>query len=122
MEVSSTALEVIQGRRNQASVYPTSHADIHLADVVFFNIGDTVQQRCLQAFNDLYIGVFDHESLFGCQMVTDLFVQMVFHMNMDNQSCKDKHIPPCATAIYQPTTAMANEEYHVWYCENWGAD
>ncbi|KAJ9068160.1 hypothetical protein DSO57_1031424 [Entomophthora muscae] len=38
IEGSSTALKAIQGRRHQASVYPASHADIHLEDVVFFNI------------------------------------------------------------------------------------
>ncbi|KAJ9081333.1 hypothetical protein DSO57_1015805 [Entomophthora muscae] len=55
MKGSSTALEAIQQRRNQASVYPSSHEDIHTGDVVFYNIGDTVQERCPQAFSDLYL-------------------------------------------------------------------
>ncbi|KAJ9062405.1 hypothetical protein DSO57_1011082 [Entomophthora muscae] len=60
MEGSSTALEAIQGRGHQASVYPTSHADIHLIDVVLFNIWDTVWERHPQVLNDLYLGVLDH--------------------------------------------------------------
>ncbi|KAJ9057839.1 hypothetical protein DSO57_1018880 [Entomophthora muscae] len=86
------------------SVYPASHADIYLADVVFFNIGSTLQERRPQAFNNLYLGVLDHNSLFGCQMVADLFAQIVFHMNMGNQSRKDKRLPPQATTTYQPMT------------------
>ncbi|KAJ9065471.1 hypothetical protein DSO57_1019379 [Entomophthora muscae] len=79
MEGSSTALKAIQQHRHQALVYPASHADIHLGDVIFFNIRDTVQERHPQAFNDLYLGVLDNNSLFGHQMVADLFAQMVFH-------------------------------------------
>ncbi|KAJ9066231.1 hypothetical protein DSO57_1011560 [Entomophthora muscae] len=71
---SSTALKAIQGRGHQASVYPTGHADVHLADVVFFNIGDTLREHHPQAFNNLYLGVLDHNFLFGHQMVADLFV------------------------------------------------
>ncbi|KAJ9083933.1 hypothetical protein DSO57_1029493 [Entomophthora muscae] len=41
MEGSSNALEAIQRRRHQASVYSAGHANVHLPDVVFFNIGDT---------------------------------------------------------------------------------
>ncbi|KAJ9058301.1 hypothetical protein DSO57_1013786 [Entomophthora muscae] len=87
MEGSSTALEVIQGCGHQASVYPAGHADVHLADVIFFNMGSTLRERRPQAFNKLYLGVLDHIFLFGCQMVADLFVKMVFHVNMGNQSC-----------------------------------
>ncbi|KAJ9055436.1 hypothetical protein DSO57_1003933 [Entomophthora muscae] len=68
MEGSSTALKVIQGCGHQASVYPAGHADVHLADVVFFNMGSTLQERHPQAFNNLYLGVLDHNFLFGCQM------------------------------------------------------
>ncbi|KAJ9050304.1 hypothetical protein DSO57_1015695 [Entomophthora muscae] len=71
MKGSSTALEVIQQHRHLASVYPASHADIHLGDVVFFNMGETLQERHPQAFNNLYLGVLDHNSLFGHQMVAD---------------------------------------------------
>ncbi|KAJ9082882.1 hypothetical protein DSO57_1000185 [Entomophthora muscae] len=48
-------------------------------------------------------------------MVADLLAQIVFHMNMGNQSCKDKRFPPRATAIYQPIKAMTNEEYNQLY-------
>ncbi|KAJ9076201.1 hypothetical protein DSO57_1028511 [Entomophthora muscae] len=112
MEGSSTALEAIQGRGHQASVYPAGHADVYLADVIFFNIGDTLQERRPQAFNDLYLGVLDHNFLFSRQMVADLFAQMVFHVNMGNQSRKDKHLPPRATATYQPIQPMTDEEYN----------
>ncbi|KAJ9080832.1 hypothetical protein DSO57_1020815 [Entomophthora muscae] len=115
MEGSSTALKAIQKRRHQTSVYPAGHADIHLGDVVLFNIGDTVREHRPQAFNDLYLGVFNHESLFDQQMVADLFTQIVFHVKMGNQSCKDKHLPPCATVTYQPIKAMTNEEYNKWH-------
>ncbi|KAJ9085953.1 hypothetical protein DSO57_1009004 [Entomophthora muscae] len=115
MEGSSTALEAIQGRRHQASVYPTGHADVHLADVVFFKIGDTLWERHPQAFTDLYLGVLDHNFLFGHQMVADLFVQMGFHVNMGNQSHKDKRLPPRATATYQPIQPMTDEEYNERY-------
>ncbi|KAJ9067341.1 hypothetical protein DSO57_1000253 [Entomophthora muscae] len=115
MEDSSTTLEAIQGRRHQASVYPASHADIHLADVIFFNMGSTLQERCPQAFNNLYLGVLDHNFIFGRQMVADLFVQMVFYVNMGNQSRKDKRLPPRATATYQPIQPMTNEEYNKCY-------
>ncbi|KAJ9082089.1 hypothetical protein DSO57_1007684 [Entomophthora muscae] len=94
MEGSSTALEAIQEHRHQASVYPSGHTNIQLADVVFFKIGDTLWERRPQAFSNLYLGVLDHNSLFGHQIVADLFAQMVFHINMDNQSCKDKRLPP----------------------------
>ncbi|KAJ9087163.1 hypothetical protein DSO57_1035971 [Entomophthora muscae] len=110
MEGSSTALEAIQECRHQASVYPAGHANIHLADVVFFNIRDTHQECCPQAFNNLYLGVLDHNFLFGHQMVADLFAQMVFHVNMGNQSRKDKRLPPCATATYQSIQPMTDEE------------
>ena len=84
MEGSSTAREAIQQRGHQASVYLAGHADIHLADVVFFNMGSTLWERRPQAFNNLYLGVLDHNSLFGRQMMADLFAQMVFHVNMSN--------------------------------------
>ncbi|KAJ9049905.1 hypothetical protein DSO57_1019665 [Entomophthora muscae] len=115
MEGSSIALEAIQGRRHQASAYSASHTDIHLADAVFFNIGDTVQEHRPQAFNNLYLGVLDHGSLFDCQMVANLFAQIVFHVNMDNQSQKDKCLPPCATATYQPIQPMTYKEYNECY-------
>ncbi|KAJ9066814.1 hypothetical protein DSO57_1005777 [Entomophthora muscae] len=115
IEGSSTALKAIQGRRHQASVYPAGHTDVHLADVVFFNMGSTLQERHLQAFNDLYLGVLDHNFFFGCQMMADLFVQMVFHVNIGNQSRKNKHLPPWATATYQPIQPMTNEEYNKCY-------
>ncbi|KAJ9057399.1 hypothetical protein DSO57_1023057 [Entomophthora muscae] len=91
MEGSSTALEAIQQRQHQDSVYPAGHADIHLGYVVFFNIRDTLQECLPKAFNDLYLGVLDHNSLFGHQMVADLFAQIVFNVNMGNQSqkCRD---------------------------------
>ncbi|KAJ9054515.1 hypothetical protein DSO57_1013593 [Entomophthora muscae] len=63
-EGSSTTLKAIQGRRYQASVYPTGHAAIHLADVVFFKIGDTVWKHRSQTFNDFYLGVLEHDYLF----------------------------------------------------------
>ncbi|KAJ9056270.1 hypothetical protein DSO57_1034996 [Entomophthora muscae] len=98
MEGSSTTLKAIEQRGHQASVYPAGHADIHMADVVFFNIGDKLWENLPQAFNNLYLGVLDHNSLFGHQMVADLFAQMVFHMNMGNQSRKDKLLSSYATA------------------------
>ncbi|KAJ9059617.1 hypothetical protein DSO57_1000576 [Entomophthora muscae] len=113
MKDSSTALESIQGHRHQASFYPTGHADIHLADIVFFNIRDTVQEHRPQTFKNLYLGVLYHDSLFGWQMVADLFVQMVSHGNMGNQSQKNKHLPPCAIATYQPIKPMTDEKYHL---------
>ncbi|KAJ9074971.1 hypothetical protein DSO57_1000914 [Entomophthora muscae] len=90
MEGSSTALKAIQGRGQQASVYPASHTDIHLAGYVFFNVGDTVWESHSRAFNNLYLGVLDHNSLFGYQMVADLFAQIVFHVNMGN--CDSPHV------------------------------
>ncbi|KAJ9048462.1 hypothetical protein DSO57_1034878 [Entomophthora muscae] len=65
MEGSFTALEVIQQCGHQASVYPASHADVYLADVIFFNIGSTLQEHYPQAFNNLYLGVFDHRKCWG---------------------------------------------------------
>ncbi|KAJ9085630.1 hypothetical protein DSO57_1012003 [Entomophthora muscae] len=115
MEGSSTALEAIQGRRHQASVYPAGHADIYLADVVFFNMGSTLWECRPQAFNDLYLGVLDHNFLFGCQIVADLFVQMVAHVNTGNQSQKDKRLPPCVTSTYQPIQPMTDKEYEEHY-------
>ncbi|KAJ9085273.1 hypothetical protein DSO57_1015662 [Entomophthora muscae] len=44
-------------------------------------------------------------------MVADLFAQIVFHVNMGNQSHKDKSLPPWATATYQPIQPMTDEEY-----------
>ncbi|KAJ9051820.1 hypothetical protein DSO57_1001067 [Entomophthora muscae] len=79
-------LDAIHQREHQASMYPAGHANIHLANVVFFNIGDTLWERLPQAFNVLYLWVLDHNSLFGHQLVVDLFAQMVFHVNMTNQS------------------------------------
>ncbi|KAJ9088481.1 hypothetical protein DSO57_1022706 [Entomophthora muscae] len=60
IEDSSTTLKAIQEHRHQASVYPASHTDIYLADIVFFIIGDTVPERRPQAFNGLYLGALDH--------------------------------------------------------------
>ncbi|KAJ9049358.1 hypothetical protein DSO57_1025377 [Entomophthora muscae] len=65
IEGSPNALKSIQGHGKQASVYPASHADIQLTDVVFFNIRDTVQEHHPRAFNNLYLEVLDHDSLFG---------------------------------------------------------
>ncbi|KAJ9066270.1 hypothetical protein DSO57_1011143 [Entomophthora muscae] len=92
-----------------------THANIHLADVAFFSIGDTVRECHPQAFNDLYLRVLDHNSLFGHQMMGDLFAQIVFHVNMGNQSRKDKRLPPCATATYQPIKKMTDKEYNKRY-------
>ncbi|KAJ9089125.1 hypothetical protein DSO57_1016047 [Entomophthora muscae] len=111
MEESSTALKAIQECGHQASVYPDGHANIHLADVVFFNIGITLQECRPQAFINLYLGVLDHYFLFGHQMTADLFAQMVFHMNMGNQSCKDNCLPPrvsCSEARHRYTTGNPN--------------
>ncbi|KAJ9083522.1 hypothetical protein DSO57_1033964 [Entomophthora muscae] len=110
---SSTVLKAIQGHMHQAPVYPTGHADIHLADVVFFNIVDTVQQRLPQAFKDLYIGILNHDSLFGQKMMADLFAQIVFHVIMDNQLQKDKRLPPCVKAFYQPIQSMT-DNFMAW--------
>ncbi|KAJ9052851.1 hypothetical protein DSO57_1030002 [Entomophthora muscae] len=86
-----------------------------MGDVVFFDNGDTLRERYPQAFNNLYLGVLNHKSLFGQQIVADLFSQIVFHMNMGNQSSKDKRLPLCATATYQPIKALTNEEYSEQY-------
>ncbi|KAJ9083950.1 hypothetical protein DSO57_1029221 [Entomophthora muscae] len=115
MEGSSTTIKTIQGRGHQASVYPANHADIHLADDVFFNIRDTVQERCPHTFNDLYLGVLDYDPLFGQQMMADLFFQMIFNVNKDSQLCKDKCISPQATAFYQPIKPMTYKEYNKLY-------
>ncbi|KAJ9080206.1 hypothetical protein DSO57_1027481 [Entomophthora muscae] len=40
---------------------------------------------------------------------------MAFHVNMGNQSQKDKCLPSRATATYQPIKLMNDEEYHQWY-------
>ncbi|KAJ9055966.1 hypothetical protein DSO57_1037904 [Entomophthora muscae] len=112
---SSIVLEAIQERGHQASMYPTGHTDIHLADVVFFNIGDKVWERRPQAFNDIYLEVLNYKSLFGCQIMADLFAQIVFHVNMGNQSRKDKHLPPCTTAAYQPIQPTTDKEYNEQY-------
>ncbi|KAJ9074423.1 hypothetical protein DSO57_1006682 [Entomophthora muscae] len=98
MEGSSTALEVIQGCGHQASFYPAGHINIHLGDAVFFNMEDTLQEHRPQVFNDLYLGVLNHKSLFGCQMMADLFAQMVLNVNMGNQLQNNK-CHPCATAV-----------------------
>ncbi|KAJ9059944.1 hypothetical protein DSO57_1036278 [Entomophthora muscae] len=119
MEGGSIALKAIQERGHLASVCPAGHADIHLGNFVFLGTSETVQERQPQAFNDLYIGVLDHESLFGCQMIADLFAQIVFHVNMGNQLQKDKRLPPFATATYQPITTMINEEYHERLWGSW---
>ncbi|KAJ9060261.1 hypothetical protein DSO57_1032740 [Entomophthora muscae] len=115
MKGSSTALEAIQQCGHQVSVYPAGHANVHLEDFVFFNIGDTLWECHPQAFNNLYLGVLDHNFLFGHQIVADLFAQMVFHVNMGNQSHKDKRLPPRATATYQPIQPMTDEEYNERY-------
>ncbi|KAJ9079248.1 hypothetical protein DSO57_1037377 [Entomophthora muscae] len=113
MEGSSTALEAIQGRGHQASVYPASHADVHLADVVFFNMGSTLQERRPQAFNNLYLGVLDHNSLFSYQMVADLFAQIVFHVNMGNQSRKDKRL--CGVPVHlSPKCVLGHSQGPAW--------
>ncbi|KAJ9056122.1 hypothetical protein DSO57_1036337 [Entomophthora muscae] len=91
MKGSSTALEAIQERGHQASVYPAGHTEIHLADVVFFNIRDTQWERLSQAFNNLYLGVLDHNFLFGRQMVAvrncAINAILIWPSNID--SCKD---------------------------------
>ncbi|KAJ9076930.1 hypothetical protein DSO57_1021653 [Entomophthora muscae] len=115
MKGSSTTLKAIQQCGHQALVYPTGHADIYLDDVVFFKIRSTLQECRPQAFNNLYLGVLDHNSLFGLKIVADLFAQIVFYVNMGNQSHKDKHLPPCATATYQPIQPMMDEEYNKRY-------
>lgn len=64
MKGSSTAIKTIQGRGHQALIFLASHADIYMADVVLFNIVYTVQEHHPQAFNDLYLGVHNNDSLF----------------------------------------------------------
>ncbi|KAJ9076578.1 hypothetical protein DSO57_1024693 [Entomophthora muscae] len=56
MEKSSNALEAIQRRGYQASVYPTNHADIHMGDVVFFKIGDALQEHLPQESTTSILG------------------------------------------------------------------
>ncbi|KAJ9083472.1 hypothetical protein DSO57_1034415 [Entomophthora muscae] len=115
IEDSFTAIKIIKVHMHQSSVYPAVYADIHLADVVFFNIEDTFWQLRLQKFNDLYLGGLDHDSLFGQQMVADLFAQKVFHVYMGNQSQKNKHLSPHAIAVYQPIKPMSYEKYNKCY-------
>ncbi|KAJ9049300.1 hypothetical protein DSO57_1025991 [Entomophthora muscae] len=40
---------------------------------------------------------------------------MVIHVNMGNQSHKNKRLPPHATATYQLIQPMTDEEYNEWY-------
>ncbi|KAJ9079455.1 hypothetical protein DSO57_1035195 [Entomophthora muscae] len=48
IEGSTTALEAIQGRGHQASVYPTSHAEIHLADLVLSTLETQYRSAALR--------------------------------------------------------------------------
>ncbi|KAJ9061803.1 hypothetical protein DSO57_1017045 [Entomophthora muscae] len=103
------ASKKVQADSHNVSIFPAGHTDLHLGDVLFFNIGDTICGCNLTTFRQVVGAANNNTDLFSCQKFTKLFIKMALNSLSSSQSSKDPQIPPCDSPAYKTITVLVRE-------------
>ncbi|KAJ9086093.1 hypothetical protein DSO57_1007755 [Entomophthora muscae] len=119
MECAEVASKKIQAESHNISIFPVCHADLHLGDVLFFNIGGTIRERNSTTFSQVLSSANNPSVLFPHQKIAEMFTKMAFNALVKSQSPKDPQLPPCDSPVYKPITVLPRSENDVLYnCQN----
>ncbi|KAJ9058696.1 hypothetical protein DSO57_1009775 [Entomophthora muscae] len=95
MECTEVVSKKVQADGHNISVFPAGHAVLHLGDVLFFNIGDTICGRNPTIFSQVVGTANNNTGLFPRQKVAEMFTKMAFNALSSSQSSKDPQLPHC---------------------------
>ncbi|KAJ9066988.1 hypothetical protein DSO57_1004086 [Entomophthora muscae] len=115
MECVNVASKKIKAGGHNVSILPAGHANLHLDETLFFNIGDTIQERNPTTFNQVVSAANNPIVPFSCQNIAKFFAKMTFNALSSSQYPKDPQLPPCDSPVYKSITFLTNHEYDVMY-------
>ncbi|KAJ9050973.1 hypothetical protein DSO57_1009060 [Entomophthora muscae] len=115
MECTEVASKKIQADGHNVSFFPARHDDLHLGNVLFFNIGDTICGRNPTTSSQVVSAANNPIVPFSCQKITDMFTKMALNALGNSQSPKDPQLPPCDSPAYKPISVLLNSEYDFMY-------
>ncbi|KAJ9057080.1 hypothetical protein DSO57_1025911 [Entomophthora muscae] len=111
MECTEVASKKIQAEGHNISIFPAGQADLHLGDVLFFNIGDIICGCNPTTFSQVVSAANNPSVLFPCQKIADMFTKMAFNALSNNQSPKDPQLPTCDSLLHKPITVLPKLQY-----------
>ncbi|KAJ9056856.1 hypothetical protein DSO57_1028574 [Entomophthora muscae] len=118
-ECTEVASENIKAGGHGIAIFSARHADLHLGDVLSFNIEGTICERNPTTFRQVVSAANGPTVLFSHQKITDMFTKMALNALSNSQSPKDPQLPPCDFLVYKPTTLLPESGYDVMYnCHN----
>ncbi|KAJ9064506.1 hypothetical protein DSO57_1029879 [Entomophthora muscae] len=104
MECTEVAFEKIQAGGHNVLIFPAGHANLNLGDVLFFNIGDTIQEHNPTTFNQEVSAAHNQPVHFPRQKAADMFTKMVLIAHSSSQSSKDPQLLPCKSLVTSQST------------------
>ncbi|KAJ9060956.1 hypothetical protein DSO57_1025502 [Entomophthora muscae] len=113
MECAEVASKKVQADSHNFSILPAGHADLHLGDVLFFNIGDTICGRNPTTFSQVVGAANGHTVLFSCHKVAEMFTNMALNALSSSQLLKDLQLPPCDFPAYKLITVCNTQVFRV---------
>ncbi|KAJ9047997.1 hypothetical protein DSO57_1039483 [Entomophthora muscae] len=115
MKCANVASKKIKAGGHNVSILPAGHANLHLSETLFFNIGDTIQERNPTTFNQVVSAANNPIVPFYCQKIAEIFTKMDFNVLSSSQYPKDSQLPPYDSLVYKSITFLTNHEYDVMY-------
>ncbi|KAJ9060428.1 hypothetical protein DSO57_1030986 [Entomophthora muscae] len=113
----NVAFKKIKADGHDVSIFPARYANLHLGDVLFFNIGDTICGSNLMTFSQVVSVANNNTLLFPCHKVANMFTNMHFCAFGIRQSQRDSQLPPCDSPVYKPITVLSESEYDIMHHE-----
>ncbi|KAJ9071283.1 hypothetical protein DSO57_1038472 [Entomophthora muscae] len=101
----------IQDAGHQVEIYPANHADPHLGDVLFYNIGSLLRKHNPTSFKQVESLITNQEALFPTTTVKALHSVIVSYANDSKKLNKDSRLPPRHSPLFIPTSVITEQQY-----------
>ena len=94
MEKRLVVEDRLKGAGHTVVMYPENHSNLHLADVLFFNMGTLLRERHNSGPSLPFQYADNIPSLFPPSVVEDMFSEMLFFASSLNPHTKSSKLPP----------------------------
>ena len=94
MEGQEVVLEKLLDANHSAFVFPENHSDLHLGDVLFYNMGTQLRKNDIQSHTAAYNLACKADRLFPDSFVSDVFSDIYHFAVAENPARKSGILPP----------------------------
>ncbi|KAJ9073660.1 hypothetical protein DSO57_1013902 [Entomophthora muscae] len=101
----------IRDAGHQVEIYPANHADLHLGDVLFYNIGSLLRKHNPTSFKQVKSLITNQEALFPATAVKALHSVIVSYANDSKKLNKDSRLPPRHSPLFIPAPVVTEQQY-----------